>query len=418
MKVTIVYQYYQGHDSPGHSLVYELAQHLTRRHDVSVVSGEAGYMDRKRTALPWYRRLKRTEQDGQVQVVRTYTYVEKTRNTLGRVLNFISFALSCPLGVLSVRKPDIVLASSPPIMPMFTAALVCRLRRIPFVIEVRDLWPSSAVEMGILRNKKLIAVMSWMEKFLYNHSKAIVALTEGIKSDIVARGWSPDKVEVVTCGVDFERLFPDAEGARKVRDAHGWDGKTVIMYFGALGIANNIPVILQAARLLRNRTDILFVLIGDGAKKGETVATIEQEGLANVQVLDPVAKDRARNYLSAADVGLATLLDIALFNGAIPTKLLDYMACEKPVLCGIRGEAEHIMTKAEAGVCFEPNDGEALARLVEQTVQDPAKRADMGAAGLKYVRQHFSALTAREKMERILSKAAGHRDATSSGDRP
>lgn len=418
MKVTIAYQYYQGHDAPGHSLVYELTQHLALRHDVSVVSGEAGYMDRKQAALPWYKRLIRKEQDGSVNVLRTYTYVEKKRNTLGRILNFISFAVSCPLGLLFIRKPDILLASSPPIMPMYTAALVCKLRRIPFVIEVRDLWPSSAVEMGILRNKKLIAVMSYMERFLYNHSKTIVALTAGIKSDIVARGWSADKIEVVTCGVDFDRLFPDEESAQSIRDKHEWNGKTVVLYFGALGIANNIPVILQAAGHLRARSDILFVLMGDGAKRSETLASIASDDLPNVQVLDPVAKDQARQYLSAADIGLATLLDIPLFHGAIPTKLLDYMACAKPVLCGIRGEAEQILSEAGAGTCFDPNDSQALARLVEQFAQNPQARTQMGSAGLQYVRQHFSAAAARQKMERILLKASSHQGATSSGDRP
>lgn len=405
MKITVVYQYYQGHNAPGHSLVYELTQHMAADHDVSVVSGEAGYMDRTRNPMPWYRRLLRKEQDGAVQVLRTYTYVEKKRNVLGRILNFISFSISCPLALLSIRKPDIVLASSPPLMPMFTTSLVCKLRRIPFVIEVRDLWPSSAVEMGVLRNRQMISLMSWMERFLYNHSNAIVALTEGIRKDIVDRGWPSEKVEVVTCGVDFDRLYPDAQGREQVRARHGWNGKTIVMYFGALGVANNMPVILETAKRLVNRDDLLFVLVGDGAKKNETMARLAAERLCNVQVLDPIPKDQARHYLSAADIGLTTLLDIPLFHGAIPTKLLDYMACSLPVLCGIRGEAEQIMSQGRAGYCFEPNDSEALATLVEELAQSPDKRAAMGEAGLAYVRQHFSAAVSREKMLRILLSA-------------
>jgi len=411
VKITVVYQYYQGHDAPGHSLVYELTQHMAVDHDVSVISGETGYMDRTLNPMPWYRRLFRIEQDGAVPVLRTYTYVEKKRNVFGRILNFISFSISCPLGLLSVRKPDIVLASSPPLMPMFTAALVCKLRRIPFVIEVRDLWPSSAVEMGVLRNRKMISLMSWMERFLYNHSNVIVALTEGIRKDIVDRGWPSDKVEVVTCGVDFDRLHPDVQGREQVRARHGWNDKTIIMYFGALGVANNMPVILGAAKRLENREDLLFVLVGDGAKKNETLARITAERLGNVQVLDPVPKDQARHYLSAADIGLTTLLDIPLFHGAIPTKLLDYMACSLPVLCGIRGEAEQIMTQGRAGYCFEPNDSEALAAWVDHLARSPEKRAAMGKAGLAYVQQHFSAAASREKMVRILLGAPERRPA-------
>lgn len=405
MKITVVYQYYQGHNAPGHSLVYELTQHLAVDHDVAVVSGEAGYMDRKVNPIPWYRRLLRKEQDGRVRVLRTYTYIEKARHTLGRIFNFVSFALSCPIGLCALRKPDVVLASSPPIMPMFTAALVCKLRRIPFVIEVRDLWPSSAVEMGVLRNRYLIAIMSAMERFLYNQSKTIVALTEGIRDDIVSRGWPAEKVEVVTCGIDFNRLYPDAVARESVRQQQGWEGKTIVMYFGALGVANNIPVIIRAAKRLKNRTDIQFVLVGDGAKKEETLAEIKAAGLGNIQVLDPVPKDQARHYLSAADICLATLLDIPLFRGAIPTKLLDYMACSKPVICGIKGEAQRIVSLSHAGFSLKPEDDAMLTRHVEYLARSPEERAAIGAAGMAYVRAHFSATLGREKMTQVLLRA-------------
>jgi glycosyltransferase involved in cell wall biosynthesis len=172
-----------------------------------------------------------------------------------------------------------------------------------------------------------------------------------------------------------------------------------------------MAVILDAAKRLENREDLLFVLVGDGAKKNETLARITAERLGNVQVLDPVPKDQARHYLSAADIGLTTLLDIPLFHGAIPTKLLDYMACSLPVLCGIRGEAEQIMAKGRAGYCFEPNNSEALAAWVEHLAQSPEKRAEMGEAGLAYVRQHFSAGASREKMVRILLGAPKRRPA-------
>ena len=171
MKVAVVYQYYQGHGAPGHSLVYELTQYLAQQgHSVAVVSGETGYMRRDKPALPWYRRLLRRERNGDVQVVRTYTYSELHKSYLGRLLSFISFSLTCPLGLLGLEKPDVVLASSPPIFPMFPAWLVCKLRGIPFVLEVRDLWPASAVQMGILKNRQLIAIMSWMERLLYDQA--------------------------------------------------------------------------------------------------------------------------------------------------------------------------------------------------------------------------------------------------------
>ena len=407
MKVAVVYQYYQGHGAPGHSLVNELTQFLAQQgHDVTVVAGETGYMRRDMPTRPWYRRLLRRERNGNVDVVRTYTYSELHKSYLGRLLSFISFSISCPIGLLAIRKPDVLLASSPPLFPMFPAWLVCKLRGIPFVLEVRDLWPASAVQMGILKNRQLIGIMAWMEKKLYDHASRIVALTEGIRADICARGWAPAKVALVTCGVDFDRLYPDAPGATRVRDRHGWQDKKVVMYFGAIGEANNMPVILRVAQRLRERHDILLVLVGDGMKRVATAQRVSNEGLANVLVLPPVPKHDAREYINAADLCLVTLQDIPLFDGAIPTKLIDYMACGKAVLCGIRGEAKAIVDQAQAGVAFDPDDDVRLSDLIVELLGDPARMERMGARGLAFVHSRFSAVKMQLQMESVLLEAA------------
>jgi glycosyltransferase involved in cell wall biosynthesis len=380
MKVVVVYQYYQGHGAPGHSLVYELTQFLAERgHDVTVVSGETGYMQRNMPTMPWYRRIVRRERDGKVNVVRTYTYSELHRSYLGRLLSFISFSLSCPLGLMVVGKPDVVLASSPPIFPMFPAWLICKLRRIPFVMEVRDLWPASAVQMGILKNRQLIGIMAWMERVLYNQAEKIVALTEGIRDDICARGWPKSKVELVTCGVDFDKLYPDAPGAAFIRNKYGWQDKKI-------------------------------VLIGDGMKRAETEKQVAALGLRNVLVLPPVPKDDARLYINAADLCLVTLRDIPLFDGAIPTKLIDYMACGKAVLCGIRGEAEQIVVESLSGIVFKPNNDEDLSQLIIDLLGDKNRAEKMGRAGLAYVKSHFSSLTMHQKMETVLLSSSKYKN--------
>lgn len=410
MKVAVVYQYYQGHDTPGHSLVYELTQHLAAKgHDVTVVSGETGYMQRNPLSLPWYRRIVRRERHGAVDVVRTYTYTELHRSYAGRLLSFLSFSLSCPLGLLSAGRPAVVLASSPPIFPMLQVWLVCRIRRIPLVIEVRDLWPASAVQLGIVRNPALIRIMAWIERLLYDGSRRIVALTSGIRDDIVARGWPAEKVAVVTCGVDFDRLYPDPAAGADIRERYGWNDRKVVMYFGALGEANNLPVILRAAQRLRARPDVLIALIGDGMKREEIERQVAAECIGNVVILPPVPKEDARRFLAAADLCLVTLRDIPLFDGAIPTKLIDYMACGKPVLCGLRGEAARIVDEAKAGATFPPDDDESLSRLVLELLDDDEQTARMGAAGLDYARRHFSAATMRERMEAVLADASAPR---------
>ena len=413
MKVCMVYQYYQGHASPGHSLIYELTQFLADRgHDMTVVSGETGYMRSETITRPWHKRLMRWEQDGLVKVMRTYTYSQLHKSYLGRLLSFLSFSLTCPLGLLSMSRPDVVIASSPPIFPMFSVWLVCKLRHIPLVLEVRDIWPESAVQMGVLRNRRLIAIMSWIERVLYDKSRRIVALTEGIQQNIRDRGWEHEKVELVTCGVNFDLLYPDEQLRCETRQRMGWKDRKVVLYFGALGEANNSAVILRAADVLRSEPQVLFVLMGDGMMSRTLKEMARDMGLSNVQFLDPVPKQQANAYLNAADICLVTLQDIPLFEGAIPTKLLDYMACAKPVLCGVRGEAQRIMEKAEAGLAFAPDDEKGLARSVLELCSDPVRSGDMGKNGLAYVRQFYSAQASQSKMEGILYDVVREFDAT------
>lgn len=402
MKVAVVYQYYQGHSSPGHSLVYELAQHLAAEgHSVTVVSGQTGYMQRDQPVLPWYRRLILREKDGPVKIIRTYTYSELHRSYLGRLISFLSFSLTAPVGLLRAERPDVVLASSPPIFPMLPVWIVCKLRGIPLVFEVRDLWPESAVQMGILRNRALISIMYWMERLLYDKAKRIVTLTQGIRNDIHARGWPTDKLEVITCGVDTKMLYPDTESGVEVRRNFGWEGRNIILYFGAMGEANNLDVIIDAAMHCQDG-NTLFLLIGDGMKRPSLERRITELKITNVQILAPVSKYQARGFINAADLCLVTLQDIPLFKGAIPTKLLDYMACGRPVLCGVEGEAAEIVTDAQAGIVFQPNSSQQLSIFIAELMGNEVLRSKMGQSGVQYVKNNFDAVQSRAAMTALL----------------
>ena len=406
MKVAVVYQYYQGHSSPGHSLVYELAQHLAAEgHSVTVVSGQTGYMQRDQPVLPWYRRLILQEKDGPVKIIRTYTYSELHRSYLGRLISFLSFSLTAPVGLLRAERPDVVLASSPPIFPMLPVWIVCKLRGIPLVFEVRDLWPESAVQMGILRSRALISVMSWMERLLYDKAKRIVTLTQGIRDDIHARGWPAEKLEVITCGIDTQMLYPDTEAGGEVRRNFGWEGRNIVLYFGSMGEANNLDVIIDAAMHCQDG-NTLFLLIGDGMKRPSLEQRITELKITNVQILAPVSKYQARGFINAADLCLVTLQDIPVFKGAIPTKLLDYMACGRPVLCGLEGEAAQIVSDAQAGVVFQPNSSQKLSVIITELMGNEALRINMGRSGAQYVKNHFDAVQSRAAMTALLKSVS------------
>jgi len=406
MKVTVVYQYYQGHLAPGHSLMYEMTQALAAHgHEVTVISGESGYMHLDQPRLPWYKRLLRRERDGLVQVIRLYTPFGPRRSYWRRALGFMVFSSMIPLGFLVSPRPDVVLLSSPPLFLVLPVVLICKLRGIPLVFEVRDLWPESIVQLGLMKNRVLIGFMSWMEKVGYDAAARIVALTHGIRDDIEQRGWPAQKLHVITCGIDTRMLFPDPQAGAGVRDEHGWQGREVVLYLGTMGEPHNLDVIVDAARLC-TRPQVLFVLVGDGMERARLQARISGLGLDNIRLLPAIPKSAVRGYLCAADLCVTTLKDIALFKGAIPTKLLDYMACGRPVLCGIAGEAAAIVETASAGRVFAPDDVPALVQMVEDLLGDAPARARMGEAGAAYIRRHFDITTSCTAMREVLESAS------------
>ena len=406
MRVTILYQFFQGDDEPGHNLILALARSLRAGGDqVSVVSSEYGYMCPRPVKIPSWRSLLRRETVEGVSVIRTFSYAYGHSGVSRRVLSMTSFSISCLFGLLRGPRPDVIYASSPPLLPMFSAWLASRLRGAPLVLEIRDLWPASLVELAALRGKPAIFVMSWLERFLYDRS-ALIVLTEGIRRNIISRGWPSEKVHTIRYGVSAQRFFPDRDAAERVRAVEGWENCKIVLYLGAHGLANNLDVILRAADRLRDRPDIRFVLIGDGIEKERLVAMATSSGLSNVVFRAAIAARDAPAYINAADLCVATLRDAALFRGAVPSKLIEYMACGKAVVVGVRGEAEAIVEGAGAGLVFEPDDDAQLAACVETLIDDPGRRATMGQRGCRDAGERFSLEQSQATLRGLLADVA------------
>lgn len=410
MKILVVYPYFVDATEPGHSLMFDTLQGLARMgHDVTVVSGETGYMRAQVSApahRPWWKRLLYTEQVGGVRVLRTISYTGHQKSFWGRVVSYLYLCAMSPVAVLLAPRPDVALLSPPPLYPIFTSFLACMLRRLPVLLEVRDLWPESMIQMGVMRNRFIIRGSAWMERCMYNHASGILALTQGIASDIVRRGWRADKVHQLPCAVDTAQFAADPARRDELRRTHGWQDKFVLLYFGALGEANNLPVLVRAAVRLKDRADIRLAFVGDGFRRRWLEDQVRTLGLANVQVLPPVPKAQAAAFLAAADACVVTLQDLPVFAGAVPTKLVEYMACGRPVLCGVRGEARRIVEEAQAGYCFDPDDDAQLASLLGQLQDDPAAARRLAAGGRRYVQANFDITSRSARIALLLQQAA------------
>ena len=348
-------------------------------------------MDPKPIDAPIWRRVIRQETIDDVSVLRTFSTNYGHSGLRWRFFSIVSFSVSCLLGLFRGPRPDIIYASSPPFLPMLSAWLASRIRGVPLVLEIRDLWPASLMALSAPAAKPVVAGMSFLERFLYDKSALIITLTEGIRENIIKRGWRPEKVHTIRYGVSAERFFPNQAASDRVRAEEGWDHLKIVLYLGAHGLANNLDVVLRAADRLRARSDIRFVLIGNGIEKKRLMGLAKDLGLSNLVFRDPISAREAPDYINAADLCVATLRDTPLFRGAIPSKLVEYMACGKAVVVGIRGEAEAIVENAAAGLVFSPSDDASLARCVENLIDAPDRRAAMGHGGCTEVQRHFCA---------------------------
>lgn len=408
MKLLVVYPYFVDPSEAGHSVMFDTLVALAAMgHEVTVVSGEGGYMQGPQAAArPWWRRIIYAEQVGPIRVLRTFSYRGHQKGLLSRLLSYALLSALNPIAVLMTARPDVVLLSPPPLYPIFTSLLACRLRGTPVVTEVRDLWPGSIVQMGLMKNRWLIVLTSWMERVVYDRSRRIVALTDGIADDITGRGWPASRVETLPCAVDTRQLAPDPAAREQERAARGWENRFVLLYFGALGEANNLPVLLRAAQQFADDPRFLIVTVGDGFRRAWLQEQVAALRLPNLLVLPPAPKASAARFLNAADACVVSLQDIPVFAGAIPTKLVEYMACGRPVLCGVRGAAQRIVEDARAGLCFDPDDDGALAGLARRLQQSPEESDAFGRNGRRHVLEYFDARDRQQRMAALLQEVA------------
>jgi glycosyltransferase involved in cell wall biosynthesis len=324
LKVVILAHYFQEADAPGISLLGSLADHLaSSSHTVSVVCGRRVRMGR--SIAP---RFTRTATGYDIH--RTWSGNEASFGIASRILSFIAFTVSALFGLVKAGRADVVFASSPPIFPMLTAWLWARLTRAKFVLEVCDLWPDSVIALGVVKSRPLIWLTRRLELFLYNHSDAIVALTDGVAETVRERLTTNIPVHVAVAAVPLEAYRSAAADRPAIRERMGWHGKTVAIFAGTTGYAQDIGTLVSAAERLRDVANLLVVVVGSGPEW-----SIAEEGAArlpNLVLLPPVAKHEMVGLLAAADIGLCTLRNHPLFDGALPTKLIDYLAADLPVV--------------------------------------------------------------------------------------
>ena len=336
-----------------------------------------------------------------ITILRAYTYTALHRSFIHRVISFLSFMLSSFFLGLRVRKVDLVWGTSPPIFQGITAWLLARLKRTPFLFEVRDLWPAFAIAVGVLRNKTLIRSSLWLEKFLYTQADCVMVNSPGYIDHVRQRG--ARQVELVQNGADPDMFDPAVDG-HTFRCAHNLEGKFIVLYAGAHGMSNDLGIVLQAADLLRAQANIRLVLIGDGKEKTALQARAQAMDLPNLVFIPPAAKADMPAVLAAADACIAILMPIELYKTTYPNKVFDYMAAGRPVVLAIDGVIRQVVESAGAGIFVQPGNAQDMAQAIQCMALEPQKAHQMGLAGRSYVEEHFSRAESAEKLAVLLEE--------------
>ncbi len=338
-----------------------------------------------------FRRLVAREKTNGVKVIRTWLLPFPNRKTYERMLNYSSFCISAAGTGLFTERPDVVIASSPQLLVGLSGWWLARCKRSRFIFEVRDLWPESLAAVGVGKADSLVyRSLARIAGFLYRNSDHVVVVTPAFKEYLVQHWDVPaQKISVIENGVDAEVFKSQTQS--NLRADLGIEGKFVVSYIGTMGNAHGLHTLVEAAAKLQNSAaEILFLLLGEGAEKEHLVSLARARGLSNVRFVDQQSREKIPGFICASDACVVLLKQNEIFKTVIPSKMLEFMSCARPVILGVDGQARQILEEAQAGICIEPENSAQLAQAVLRLAADPQLRETLGRNGRRHVLQHFS----------------------------
>lgn len=412
MRILVVHQYFLGKEDAGGSRWNQLVKYWSQAgHKITVLAGTVHYTTGEKRPQYKGKFVVQEQESASVKVLRCYVSDSYNRSFVGRFWAYLSFTISTIFaGLFHVGKAEIMICTSPPLTVGLTGWLLSRLKKIPMVFEVRDLWPESAIDTGVLTNKWLIKMSYWLEKISYRSARWINVLTPAFEKTLVqAKQVDPNRISMIPNGADLD-LFEPGERNNWVREKYGLNDKFVVLYVGAHGRANHLIQLLRAAERLKEYPDICFMLVGDGMEKPMLKEKAQQWELHNMVFVDSVPKHVIADYLRASDVCTAVLKKVDTFKTVYPNKVFDYMSVAKPVIIGIDGVARKLIEQAGAGLYVEPENEEDFAKAVLRFKQDPAFSRRCGQRGLKFVSENYARdVLARKYIDILTNKVISQR---------
>ena len=384
--ILLIHQAFVSSRQAGGTRHYEFARLLAPegRYQFTIIASTLSYLTGQQSNSDDH-----SNSEPSINVLRAYTLPVAHRSFVWRVIGFFSFMVMSVWTARKAKQVDLVMGTTPPIFQAVSAWFIALVQRKPFLLEVRDLWPEFAIDMGVLKNPLLIRLARWLEAFLYNRADHILVNSPAYKEYILTRGILPDKVSLIPNGVNPEMFDPDADGDA-MRQQLGLNGQFVVTYAGAMGKANDIETILRAARQLLLQNGVHFLLVGDGKERPHLEAIAREYVLSNVTFTGAMPKTDMPAVLAASDVCTATLMNIPMFQTTYPNKVFDYMAAGRPTILCIDGVIREVIEAANGGIFVPPGDDHAFADAVIQLFEDQPQGKKMGKSARAFVTAHFN----------------------------
>lgn len=405
MRILFLSQYFPPEIGAPQNRISDLALRLSASgHEVTILTAFPNYPE-GRVAAAYRGKLRMRESWQGLRVVRTWIYATSSKGFLPRLWNYFSFVLSSMIcGTRSVGPQDVVIVESPPLFLGIAGLFMSRLKRARLVFNVSDLWPESAVALEVIRNRALIRLSSALERWIYGRCDLISGQTQGIVSNIEAR-FPRKPVYLLTNGVALD-VFGAARHCAVAGCGLGLEpalkDKFVVGYAGLHGLAQGLEVVVEAARMLASRDDIVFVFVGDGPEKPRLKAMAANLNLRNVFFCESQPKAKMPAILSGFNLALIPLKRLDLFKGALPSKMFEAMAAALPLAVMVDGEARALVEIAGAGVYVPPENPQALAEAIAGLAGDRARCRQLGESGRRFVLQHFDRAVIAERFEQTL----------------
>lgn len=402
MNILFLSHYFPPEVNAPASRTYEHCRHwVAMGHAVTVMTCAPNHP--RGVVYPGYSNKLRVYEDKDgISVQRIWTYLAANKGFGKRSLNYVSYMFTATIAALFVKRPDLVVTTSPHFFNGLAGYLVSRLRRIPWVLEIRDLWPESILTVGAIKNKTVITILKWVEMFAYHKANQIVVVTDSFKKYMVAKGIAPEKIDVLKNGAELAFYKRTSRDENLINEL-GIKDKFVVSYFGTHGMAHKLETILEAAKLLEAEKDVVLLMIGDGAEKERLQKQSSEMGLHNIKMLPQQAKEKMPKLWALTHVSLVLLKKSDLFKTVIPSKIFESMAMECPIILGVEGESKELVNAAGAGICIEPENATELAAAILALRNNPQRCLTIGKSARGFVVKNYDRRKIAERYLQVFS---------------